>query len=180
MDVLSASLQGILGYLNFSEGRPDPRVQKQWNDAYLVLADKRNDWKAILQDRLGSLHQEQAAAFRDIDQANSVVDLLFKHVIPAYRAHHADLLGHLPAEAFLQPFFVARLAEAVLAQHAPWTETERIVQSTLRQVNDFVGHRPIPVLENKPAANPTPTNRCGPYRSISRAPASLRDRSSRS
>jgi hypothetical protein len=37
-DVLAAldravPLQGPLGYLNFSEGRPDPRFQKQISDA---------------------------------------------------------------------------------------------------------------------------------------------------
>jgi hypothetical protein len=35
-----ASLSAILGYLNFSEGRPDCRFQKQLNDAYALLAQE--------------------------------------------------------------------------------------------------------------------------------------------
>ena len=36
----SASLSGLLGWLNFSDGRPDPRWQKQFNDAYAFLAER--------------------------------------------------------------------------------------------------------------------------------------------
>ena len=32
-------LEPILGYLNFAEGRPDPRFQRQLNDAYAHFAD---------------------------------------------------------------------------------------------------------------------------------------------
>ena len=31
---------GLLGWLNFSDGRPDPRWQKQLNDAYASLAEQ--------------------------------------------------------------------------------------------------------------------------------------------
>ena len=34
------SLQGVLGYLNFSEGRPDPRVARQIDDAFASLAEQ--------------------------------------------------------------------------------------------------------------------------------------------
>ena len=37
----AASLSGLLGWLNFSDGRPDPRWQKQLNDAYAFLAEQR-------------------------------------------------------------------------------------------------------------------------------------------
>ena len=159
LDALASSLQGILGYLNFSEGRPDPRVQRQWNEAYTILAQSAEPrpWLALadhLKARLSTLHLEQAAAFRDIDQAGSVLSLLFGQVIPAYRTHHADLLHHLPEGDFYQPFFLARLAEAVLAQRGPWTDTERIVRGALKQVNDFVGHRPIAILESRPRGEP--------------------------
>jgi hypothetical protein len=34
----AVSASALLGYLNFSDGRPDPRWQKQYNDAYAILA----------------------------------------------------------------------------------------------------------------------------------------------
>src|SRR5262249_9480823 len=47
-----------------------------------------------------------------------------------------------------QPFFLARVFEAVLAQAGPWDEHERIVAGALARLNDFAGFRPIPVLES--------------------------------
>ena len=35
----AVSVSGLLGYLNFSDGRPDPRWQKQLNDAYAFLVE---------------------------------------------------------------------------------------------------------------------------------------------
>jgi hypothetical protein len=159
LDALAGPLQGILGYLNFSEGRPDPRVQRQWNEAYAALAQhgEAKPWVSLaeaLRIRLKTLHDEQAAAFRDVDQARSVLELLFDQLVPAYRKHHADLLHHLTEADFHEPFFLARVAEALLAQRGPWSETERIVQGALKQVNDFVGHRPIAVLESRPRGEP--------------------------
>ena len=34
------SLQGLLGYVNFSAGKPDARFQKQMNDVYAALASQ--------------------------------------------------------------------------------------------------------------------------------------------
>ena len=70
-------------------------------------------------------------------------------VLKAYRAHHADLLAHQPDADLWQPLFLARVCEAVLNQRAPWDETQRIVEGALKQLNDYVGHRPVAVLENE-------------------------------
>src|SRR6516225_4228804 len=66
-------LQGLLGYLNFAAGKPDARFEKQLND----------------------LKTTDSSAFRDVGQAEAVLPLVFTEVLPAYRAHHADLLFHL-------------------------------------------------------------------------------------
>src|SRR5205823_5933844 len=68
---------------------------------------------------------------------------------PADRIHHRDLLAHQSEAGLWQPFFLARVVEAVLVQRGPWEETARIVEGALQQLNDYVGHRPIAVLENK-------------------------------
>src|SRR5690606_34402799 len=67
---------------------------------------------------------------------------------PAYREHHRDLLFHLDVEDYENPFFLGRLFQAVIQQGMPWSERERIVAGALDALNDFVGYRPVAVLEN--------------------------------
>src|SRR3954454_13136138 len=79
-------LSGLLGYLNFSDGRPDPRWQKQLHDAYAFVADRgaAHPWNALRQwlaSRLETLHTGDSAAFRDVAQARAVLDL-FAQVLP--------------------------------------------------------------------------------------------------
>jgi len=169
----AASLSAILGYLNFSEGKPDSRFQRQLNDAYALVAQgapaPRSEacqlpWAALqdaLTEKLKALHDE-GGAFQDVWQAESVLALTFKHVLPAYRHHHQDLLAHLSDADLFQPFFLARTAEAVLVQGPPWEETERIIQGALNQLNDYVGYRPIAILETRPKGEPYPHERVRP------------------
>lgn len=150
---------GILGYLNFSQGRPDPRWQKQLADAYAAIAGRGAEapWQVLhdwLRERLAALQAGGAAAFRDAAQARAVLSLVFEHLLPAYRRHHADLLAHRSDRDLFQSFFLARAAEAVLAQGSPWDEEERIVAGALHQLNDFVGYRPVAILETRPRGEP--------------------------
>jgi len=148
------SLQGVLGYLNFSEGRPDPRVARQIDDAYVVLiergsADPCADLHAWLRADLASL-KSAGQAFQNTTQAEAVLELAFGRVLPEYRRFHADLLFHQGPRDLFQAFFVARVLEAVLSQGGPWPEERRIVAGALRQLNDFAGHRPAAILETRP------------------------------
>jgi hypothetical protein len=161
------SLQGMLGYLNFSEGKPDARFQKQLNDAYTHLAEPGapEPWTALeqaLRTKLTALGSSGAAAFRDVRQADAVLTLVFAKTLPAYRRHHADLLFHLSDQDLYQPFFLARVIEAVLTQGAPWDQEERIVAGALRQLNDYIGHRPVAILETRPKGEPYDHERVRP------------------
>ncbi len=144
-----AALQIVLGYLNFSSGKPDAKFQQQLNRLHGWLTP--GEGGPPLMRRLTERLQELSAtspAFADCAQATAVLDLTFGHVLPAYQAHHADLLFHLQPADFLHPLFVARVVEAVLSQGPPWHETSRIVAGGLSQLNDYVGYRPVAVLEN--------------------------------
>lgn len=150
----AAPLSNLLGYLNFSAGKPDSRFARSWNEASAELLRRRVDlpWLAlldVLQDELRGLQSEGSSAFKDTAQAESVLRLLRHDLLPAYRRHHVDLLRHQTDAQLFQPFFLVRCAEALLAQAGPWTETERIVAGALTQLNDFVGYRPVAVLENR-------------------------------
>lgn len=163
----SVSLSALLGYLNFSEGRPDARFQKQLSDAFAALHGRGlfEPWKALrdlMHAELAVLHQGQSSAFRDTEQVEGVLRLVFGGVLPAYRGHHADLLFHQSDNDLYQPFFLARVFEAVLAQRGPWIEDERIIQGALRKLNDYVGHRPIAILESRPQGEPYEHERVRP------------------
>src|SRR4051812_15912759 len=157
----------MLGYLNFSEGKPDPRFQKQLSDAYQYLdehgAEKPHQvLHDLLAERLGALKTGGTSAFQDVSQAEAVLRLVFEQVLPDYQQHHADLLFHLSDRELFQPFFLARVFEAVLAQGGPWDEPERIISGALARLNDYVGHRPIAILETRPRGEPYDHERVRP------------------
>lgn len=147
-----APLQEILGYLNFSSGTSDAaflrRVSELWEKmAAAGVAPK--DYCAVAQQLLAAKLKELAAsntAFQNAEQAQHVLPLVFEELLPAYRRHHRDLLFHQTDDLW-QPFFIGRAVEAVLAAGAPWTESKRIVKEALSRLNDFIGYRPVPVLE---------------------------------
>jgi hypothetical protein len=154
------SASAVLGYLNFSDGRADPRWQKQFNDAYAFLAEQQEPapWQALLDwlsSRLTALHAGGSGAFRDVTQAETVLALAGR-VLSAYRQHHADLLAHLEDRDLFGPFFLVRVFEAVLAQRAatPGEASDTLVNAVLTRLNDFIGHRPIAILETRPQGEP--------------------------
>jgi hypothetical protein len=160
-------LHTLLGYLNFSEGKHDPRFARQNSDCYKVLSEhgRVELWKelaAILDAELLDLHEGGGSAFKNVDQARGVLKLVFSVLLPAYRKHHADLLSHLTDAELFQPFFTTRAFEAVLAQRGPWSETQRISDGALKQLNDYVGHRPIAILESRPRGEPYDHERVRP------------------
>jgi hypothetical protein len=161
-----AALPQLLGYLNFSEGRPDPRFQQAVNDAFAALAagGAATPWTALrdaLRAKLAELQSSGAAAFRDARQAEAVLIATFSVVLPAYRAHHGDLLFHQSDADLFQPFFLARVIETILAQ-GPLRDEPDVVATVLTRLNDYVGHRPIAVLETRPRGEPYDHERVRP------------------
>jgi hypothetical protein len=181
--IVSAS--SLLGYLNFSDGRPDPRWQKQLNDAYAFLAEQGEvaPWQALfawLSASLRTLHEGGTAAFRDVTQAEDVLRTA-QEVLPAYRRHHADLLAHLEERDLFGPFFLARVFEAVLIRRTTGAEEgDGGIVAVVARLNDFVGHRPLAILETRPQGEPYERERhrplplylkgagvaCGPYHDL--------------
>ena len=158
-----AILREVIGYLNFSNGQPDAGFQRNLNRLFESFESERPlpALRRLLLDRLAML-KDESETFADSQQAVAVTKLVCDECVPAYQRHHADLLFHLSDEAFEQPFFIARVFEATLAQRPPWDETERIVSGALEQLNDFIGYRPFAVLENGRQMQPYPHERFGP------------------
>ena len=160
---LASGFQDILGYLNFSGGKPDVKFQDRLNRCHPEWGwpNPWDSFEAALLARLSEL-ETTSAAFKDSGQARAVLHLTFHELWPAYRRHHGDLLFHLSDADFQQPLFLARLFEAVLAQGSPWDETERIVSGAIESLNDFIGFRPVAVLENDRKMEPYPKERFRP------------------
>ncbi|HVX11729.1 MAG TPA: hypothetical protein VHC22_11155 [Pirellulales bacterium] len=160
-EALSA-VDELLGYLNLSAGSADVRFQRNLNQLAMLLAEVGGQaeplWQAIrrtLHDRLATL-RGTTAAFSDTEQAEAVIDLAFDRVLTDYSSFHRELLWHQRPENLFRPFFLARVCEAVLAQGGPWDEPERIGAGALKQLNSFIGHRPIAVLRTPRHAEPYP------------------------
>jgi hypothetical protein len=153
-DAGGIAVEKVLGYLNFSSGAPDPQFLANLNLLFELTAGHKPQaptWRAVgqfLQDELAA-RGGTSPTFRDIEQARSVLGLVFDQALGAYREFHRDLLFHQTDESLFRPFFVARMCEAVLRQGPPWNETQRIIPAAIRQLNDYLGHRPVAALESQ-------------------------------
>lgn len=157
----------LAGYLNFSDGRPDPKFRKGLADVFAVLAGLGDPapWRTAgrwLSARVAELEGSGPAAFRDLSQAKAVVPLAFEAVPAAYRGHHADLLAHQPDGMLFPAFFLARCCEAVLAERAAGTAPAAVPAAAVAALNDYVGYRPIAVLETRPQTDYYPHEKVCP------------------
>src|SRR6056297_3374959 len=118
---LNDTLRRLAGYLNFSSGTSDPATLAAWNAVYDAASQGDpltgppawlvvRDWVA---ETLRELQQTQAA-FRDISQAQRLIQLLWSELLPAYLDFHRDLLFHQAPELLFNGFFMGRAADALL------------------------------------------------------------------
>lgn len=145
----SKPFEKVLGYLNYSSGKPDVAFLSNLNVIGSTI-EHATSWAtlhAALSAKLAELKQT-SLAFSDAAQAEALLQLVFDKVIPGYRAFHVDLFFHLENERFQNIFFLGRVFEATLAQQGPWDEVDRVVNGAIEQLNDFIGYRPLAVLEN--------------------------------
>lgn len=156
----SSVIREILGYLNFASGNSDPHFSELWNRLFAAL--KKRDLKPIwsfsievLRANLTELSKTNDA-FRQSERAESVLTLLRDQILPGYLDFHRDILFHQTQEFLFNPFFLARLCEIILRQPLPWKEEKSLTDDILAQVNDFLGYRPIPILEGEEKHEPNP------------------------
>ena len=144
----------LLGYLNFSSGNRDVKFQQSLDTLFRKLADHKNHHgqhlalRAVefLEDQLKVLATE-SEAFHVDDQAGRILALVREHFFAEYRTFHADLLFHQSDETLFNSLFLGKVFETILQQGSPWTEHRRIISAVISQLNDYIGYRPIPVLE---------------------------------
>jgi hypothetical protein len=146
----------VLGYLNFSSGKIDHQTLGALNRIYAKAIpgspfEGMPAWLQIqlwLQDGLARV-SESSPAFSDSAQAAAMIELVWLNLLPAYLDFHRDLLFHQEPEAIFNGFFLGKAMEAVVVQGPPWDAATRIVDGAIRLLNDFVGYRPVAVLEGR-------------------------------
>jgi hypothetical protein len=154
----------VLGYLNFSSGAFDPAAWRACSDLYAALEpetagvvteapDAADSLAAMLGTRLRELEPAEPA-FREATQARWALGVVFDHVLPGYRRFHADLLEHQPPGAIERPYFVMAAAQAVLAAASPAEDPQAAAAAAIDRLNDYVGWRPVAVLENGRLSEP--------------------------
>lgn len=171
-------LEEVAGYLNFSSGASDPKFLSALNALFAQIghaqlatgvkpsAEKLGRHTATILcqwivEEIETLSANKSA-FSDTTQARAAIELLVDHLLPAYREFHRDLFWHQEDAHLWRPFFIGRALEAVLVQGAPWGETERIVDGAIRQLNDYLGYRPVAVLESEQSMEPYAHEWVGP------------------
>lgn len=149
-------LTQLLGYMNFSTGSMDAPVLAAINRLY-EDAISGNPYEGLpawlqvqqwLQDALARLAESQSA-FHDHSQGASILELVWLQLLPAYLDFHSDLLFHQEPEGVFNGFFMGKAIEAAVLQGPPWQEAERVVAGAISHLNDFVGYRPVAVLEGR-------------------------------
>jgi hypothetical protein len=163
----------VLGYLNFSSGTFDPAAWKGLNELYAAIEPEAPDGgvtegastaatvATALRTRLAALEAE-APAFRDAAQARWAIDVAFDALLPAYRRHHADLLEHQPPGGIERPFLVMAAIRALLSEGSPDDDRDTVVRRTIDRLDDYVGWRPLAVLENGRLSEPYAHERVRP------------------
>ncbi len=160
----------ILGYCNYSSGAQDLKFLRALDLVFgkIASAGKRTPeqgtWQVLRRVLEAGLEEVRGRdeAFRQVDQAESVVRLVFDVVLPGYREHHHDLLFHQTEESLFQPFFIGRVCEAVLLEGGPWEQSDRILRGAIARLNDFIGHRPVAVLRTEQKIQPYAHERVRP------------------
>lgn len=154
----AAALQEMVGYLNFSEGASDAKFLQATSQQFAVASSQGvEDPMAWVVDRLMQTAQQlnqQGGAFADISQATAVLQIIRDKFRPAYREFHKDLLWHRQQEELWGPYFFGRVIEALLAQGPSWDEADRIVQDARDQLDNYIGYRPVAVLESEQRLEP--------------------------
>ena len=149
-----AALEAVAGYLNFSDGSSDPRFLAALDRLARGLpTDPQGRFdgrglEGILRGGIVDLSR-RSGPFREVSQALGVIDRVFGDVLPGYLDFHRDLLFHQRPETLFNAFFVARACEATLRVGGPWEDRERITDAALKRLSDYVGHRPLAVLEQR-------------------------------
>ncbi|QDT67254.1 hypothetical protein MalM25_01510 [Planctomycetes bacterium MalM25] len=147
----------VLGYLNFSSGATDGAFLGAINELFEIEEEGPSGDRPSVDRVLAGLSKRleelraAGAPFADAEQALGVLRLTgqFRQ---AYGRFHADLLWGREPQELWRPLFLGRVFEALLTQGAPWDEAA--LNTARDRLDDYIGYRPIAVLETDQKIEP--------------------------
>ncbi|MBQ9371445.1 MAG: hypothetical protein IJU03_04580 [Thermoguttaceae bacterium] len=146
----------ILGYLNFSSGSVDVKLLKAWNELFLSFEAKGavDIWRDVLDALRSELAQlsDSNPAFQNSKRCYALLDVMEK-ALEEYRLFHVDTLFNIKNSLIYNSFFMAKLC-SVVAKIDDENGGDVPVNSVLEHLNDYIGYRPIPVLEGEEKHEP--------------------------
>jgi hypothetical protein len=107
----------------------------------------------LLENSLAEI-SKGSKTFRIDDQAGQVLKIVRDHVTTKYRKFHEDILFHQSDDILFNSFFIAKIFETVIKQGSPFTEIDRIVPNVIGELNDYIGYRPVAILEGEERHEP--------------------------
>lgn len=155
---LRDALHQVVSYLNFSSGTSNPATLAAWDRLFAVASEGKPlagppAWLIIrqwLEETVAEL-AESSDRPGHFDQAFRLIRLIFSDALPAYLDRHKDLLFHQNPEEIFTGFFIGRVAERVLEVLVDQPESDRsLIDDALGRLDDYVGYRPIPLLDKAP------------------------------
>ena len=152
-----ARLQEVVGYLNFSSGSHDPKFYANLNEVYRAVEQHTGSGDDTVPVLLATLKQATetlhaaGGAFGDVAQAEQVFRVVSDQFLTEYRQFHRDLLRHRNDCELWRPLLMARVFETVLRFTTLEIETELddIVAASRDSLDNYIGYRPVPVLETQ-------------------------------
>ena len=166
-NVGSKILHEILGYLNLSSGAPDPRFLGNLNELFGWIegpSKRRARAAPLLPSPPGRPCKPCSRLLRNCRgpprpsagwiRRRPYCGLVFQQALPAYRQYHRDLLFHQTDERLFQPVFHRPDVRGRAPPGAALGPDRAHRGRALRQLNDFIGHRPVAVLQNEQKLQP--------------------------
>ena len=153
---LDSVLDPILGYLNFSNGNHDTVFFKNLNSLFQILAESESGESPALYHQVGKrllsrleVVSRENSTFRDSRQSRQILEFVFHHFLESYRRYHRDLLFHQQDSEIFNAFFLGRVFEKSLCIDGDLEKREEFSRKLLSELNDYLGHRPVPTLEEQ-------------------------------
>ena len=145
-----SSIRNILGYLNYSSGDFDPQFAREWDKLFSSFAKKNLEediWSSLISfiKRELTLLANENRSFSNPIQAQRTLEIMEKLLV-AYREFHKDVLFSQKNSRLFNSFFMARVSR-IIVENNPVEFRDSEIPKLVRQLNDFIGYRPIPVLE---------------------------------
>jgi hypothetical protein len=155
---IRAKIKDILGYLTFSTGARDVGFLGTLSTVYDFLSQKKQQgtWQVLYATLVRELKKlsKESEAFQSTKQASNALIFVFEKILPAYRAFHSDVLFHQTDDFLYTPFFLGRCFEVFLSQEQTGDDEAALISRVIRQMNDYIGYRPVPVLEGREKSEP--------------------------